>query len=258
MGRKMEQDGLKFVVVGCGGVFYHAMTRLGVVVRPGDSMVMLDPDVVERSNESRQWKDNGMKKKGKAWRARNALEELGGFLVHSSQEQVDEEVMMRELAVADAAGVIVVCAPDNNRCRLDVMEGIERFYREADGPLRVERRIVAGVVAGNDAVGGEAYTFVRVPDRWVKDYRDVAVVEDGAQAVSCANQQTARSNGLTACCVGDALEKLVPDVRAYLRGEKAEGDIWCEDVMWGRSMDDKWAGTRAYELWETRRRRRSE
>lgn len=170
------RDTTVVVAVGCGGIFYHGLTRMATFCnrRLKTRVVLVDPDKIEAKNASRQWGTKvGVEK---VLAARDTLLSLTGdhiiILVRRvdaprdlvAMVREDEKVMaftlngelkggMQRPYWESVVRVVVVCSPDNHLCRVNVHKGCGLLASETG----VE---VCEITAGNGPDYGYAYGCV--------------------------------------------------------------------------------------------------
>jgi len=230
------------VCVGCGGVFYHGIPRLAVWCqrREDVEIVLIDPDKIEDRNKTRQWGSRpGLEREHKADVAQSILMELGLPDVITRRQPYSYSGLQdtTTLVLSDKSRIpngtygriVVIAAPDNHMCRLQVHEGCKALALETELP-------VYDITAGNDMEGGYAYGCIWQgsppgPDGIVKDMcdGDWAVrrydIVDGAKAeeaqlenpMPCGSMQEERvgqtmmTNQLTALCIWDLAEMMIAE-----------------------------------------------
>jgi len=237
-------QGTLLICVGCGGIFYHGLTRMSVWVqkRDGAKVLLIDPDKIEAKNRTRQW-GSGIGHY-KVCVAREALV-LGLGLdekkIYTYQGRaiptlfhpdILEESSDGEL-LEDIGRVVVVATPDNHLCRKEVHEGCVTLAMKSGLP-------VYEITAGNDMEGGYAYgcvhhreetkvasdgkgtsrtVVVKCDGDWVLRHPDIikeAELEAQrlAEPMPCGEMeeevlQSAVTNSMTAGCVWDLAEMMM-------------------------------------------------
>lgn len=253
------------VCVGCGGVFYHGLSRMVTWCQRRDKteVVLVDPDKIEKHNRTRQWGDwPGAEK---VFHAKRVLGELGVAAMMVPAEIKGPKELGQAIEIFDLLKrgglkrIVVISTPDNHKCRVDVHEGCKLLASETG--LEVME-----ITAGNDLKGGYAYGCVHyvekgnaqdrhphlVPDSpdvlkcvgdWAKVHPDIlkeAELEKWqlAHPESCqdldGDEQTMTTNQLTALCVWDLAEMMVVD------GKVGE-------VLWSNGGDG--SGQRGFRIW---------
>ena len=238
------------VYVGCGGVFWHGLTRMvQFLERRGayESVVILvDDDDVEESNLARQYSGR-MVGRLKVGAAADVLATMSLAEVHPIKMRVEKKNDL-ELVVdqvlqkdEDPGRLVVVHAPDNHLCRKVVHDGCKKLALRWDGVEVIE------VVGGNDEDTGYGYVcrMIADEDRILEldgDYeiRHPEIAEEAklerkalADPESCnrmAPEQSVESNGLTAWCMWTAAEaaavaKMVGEVYWYVDSTYAEHGV---------------------------------
>lgn len=223
------------VVVGCGGLLYHGLGRLAVLLNAHGvaECVLVDGDLVEPGNMERQWGAGaGTPKVGVA---RGHLQMLVRDTLLVEHDLYVRGPDVRTL-VGSGAGEAVVCTlPDNHRARVDVHRGIEG----CEVP-------VVEVVAGNDTEAGFAYAGEWDPaGGWLRDWTTrhpdvLAAAErerEGVEVpgvVSCSAQpeQSAEGNMLTALLWTNLLERILRE--EYYSAVDGE---CLREAYWGRNED---------------------
>lgn len=218
-----EDDSMRWILVGMGGIGYHALPRIAAHVMPADHMEVWDHDVVESSNRGRQWGHAGSEKATlgvRALKTMTGLSDITAVPLRAGGEGAPgystpwEEVVcggdartMRK-AQRDTQGCVLLVMPDNQATRYGAAEYVRKHK---GGKLLV-------VCAGNDLRGGECFTsYVNAEGAVVRDWTLLRPREDADPdpEVSCSANpgQSARGNGLTAQCVGWALDDVMPLMR---------------------------------------------
>jgi molybdopterin/thiamine biosynthesis adenylyltransferase len=228
----VKRYSMKVVIVGAGGLLYHCMPSLATLLRSYRrpdlrmELVIIDPDVVEEKNRSRQWGDVGS---SKVYLAASRLDELG-VEAYEFPEGYKKRVSRENLLVEKhTAMLVVICLPDNHLARAQVHKAL---WEEAKKNPEVE---VWGLFAGNTANSGwcasSLYTREGILGDWIPDHRDV--VDEAMREVagetageSCGmveeeqEGQTIESNQQTGCLVVRTLLGLLVEGRA-------ESRTWC-------------------------------
>lgn len=241
----LPSDMTLLVAVGCGGIFYHGLSRMVVWAnrRGWTETTLIDPDKIEEKNASRQWGTDlpGLKIVGtfKVRVAQKAMIELG-MTCSAYEHGIDKPEGM--LYVMNTSGdykrhyerferIVVVATPDNHLCRVHVHEGCRLLAMSTGVP-------VYEVTAGNQLDSGYAYGClhqwelnkyecpagitgfpkcvgdwtVRHPDileEAEKERQRLAEPEACSDMEETAEEQTAKSNQLTAGCIWDLAEMMV-------------------------------------------------
>lgn len=166
MSNEQERTKTLLVCVGCGGIFYHGLSRMATWChRRGDTWVILvDPDKVEEKNVTRQWGADlpGLQIVGeyKVKVAQQVLLKLGITSGAFKRAVIDGDLYSLHPHGGDKrphyeryTRIMVLSTPDNHRCRVDVHEGCMRLALETG----LE---VLEITAGNTAGNGYAYGCV--------------------------------------------------------------------------------------------------
>ena len=160
-------ENLSVIVVGCGGVLFHALPRLVTVLNryAVRRITLYDPDVVEEENAARQWgTPPGTSKPWKTRAAKGALVALGlrcpsGSImecrVKAVEAMIEEDLLSSQSPSSSSASSasLVVSVPDMWQPRLDVHAACEHAQTRRHG------RVVEAV-AGNDELRGWAWCAV--------------------------------------------------------------------------------------------------
>jgi len=232
------------LVVGCGGLIYHALPRLANIVRVNKRtrLTLVDNDVVEERNGARQWGTDGQSKVGAA---QMGLVQLGVEPDDTTTHvlRVDERFRLGQVWLPQGAGLrVVVSLPDNHLARIHVHEAVAQWGGS-----------VWEIMAGNSVEGGMVSTSEWTGRAWAWDWLDLHPdIATGAAAEreaerrtrrnSCSRargrraQQTARGNALTATLWLDSLEAVLggeerPNERTWSRGETDVGLGGVEAVL---------------------------
>lgn len=208
--------GSNLVVVGCGGVTYHGMSRMVTWMnrRTSGRVTFVDPDTLEGRNKTRQW---GLQEgTPKVAAACDLVRQLGHEAQGFTQriEEVKEPVGSKFLT---RSRVLVVSAPDNHQARVQT----HRICSSWAADYRIE---VVEITAGNGLDHGYALGCVHTSDGvcrgdWTQTHPDIV---EGAQAerraqgrpVACGELddggpvQSEESNHLTAGCLWSLAERM--------------------------------------------------
>lgn len=282
-GRKPVRDTTVVVAVGCGGIFYHGLSRMATFCnrRLKVRVVLIDPDKVEKKNGARQW--GGGVGQPKVAIASSLLGQLGDRInsITARMAPIDDPKDLVTMAGYDkefeeyrrdmvkgyvgpywerVVRVVVVSAPDNHLCRVNVHRGCGLLASETG----VE---VLDITAGNGPDYGYAYGCahrpgvvvtrralmtdpdalpngkkeVRCNGDWTKSHPDiVSEARDEARRLahpaSCGAMeevvpgQTMTTNMLTALCIWDLAEIMVST-------EEPVGEVY-----WTREKDPRVEG----------------
>ena len=214
----------ELVLVGCGGVMFHALSQIGAVLNTVPRLEIVgiqtvDPDYIEQSNMGRQpWGEPGQSKAVLVaaywcellWSVASILDRIDPLTVQlwsSSKEYAEDYRRLRR-------GGIVICAPDNHEARVATVEAIE-------GLGDVEQPVVL-VIAGNEWTYGSAMGTYWEAGAWAADLREAhpeLMVEDdlSTHRLGCDQtpEQSAEGNGLTGLCVARVLRDLLTKSTSY-------------------------------------------
>ncbi len=159
---KVKREVTVLVVVGCGGITYHGLSRMATFCnrREYARAAFIDPDVIEAKNASRQWgKDEGMTKVEKVTGAMTQLSDAASSLspilarIGKPNDFVKAvQTYMKGFVNEwrDVKQVVVVSSPDNHLCRMNVHKGCIKLCKEIMPP-------VYEITAGNGPDYGYAY-----------------------------------------------------------------------------------------------------
>jgi len=238
----MDRDKTVIVCVGVGGVFYHGIPAMTTFCQRRDKarVVLVDDDVVESKNRTRQWGfGEGEKKVQVAARTlRSLLGVLQGGIVGPMEcmpiegrvrEGIDLSMLINvQLLHQEVKQVLVIASPDNHMARMAVHKGCSIVALQHLGIPIYE------IVAGNDLGGGYAFgcvyktrelkfdgeTYDICEGDWTQRHYDIVEEAEKEKARLAAPQscgalqeevvgQTAMTNGLTAQCIWMMAEALV-------------------------------------------------
>lgn len=165
MSKNKEQKERKswtlLVCVGCGGVFYHGLSRMATWChrRGGVKVLLIDPDKIEERNAARQW-GTGIG----AYKVVIATVVLYDLGVTNTSYYTTKIISSADLLTmvgkntGDCNRILVINGPDNHKGRIDIHEGC----RLLAGKTGVE---VMEITSGNTLERGYAYGCVHVPVR---------------------------------------------------------------------------------------------
>lgn len=223
---KNHTSGELVVVVGSGGIGYHAIRLLGVYLRrftqrrPHTAVrcVVWDPDIVDVGNGARQWMEAAVG----SGKAESFVAELENQLPKGDQVELLTARRLRVSATTDllaeargwvgkGLGVTVLVWPDNDQCRRDVMTALRAQVEESAVNGCALTRVQV-VTAGNDHEGANAYGSLWHAGRgWLWDY-DAQVLArvraGGIKSEPGCNDQTALCNAAAGLMSFQLLEYL--------------------------------------------------
>lgn len=226
----------KWVFIGCGGTLFAASPYLSVLLRRycKTTSILIDPDVVEKGNQNRQWPGStvGVPKVFEAHRSL-ALDDTVRF---ESRFSPHDEVLGR---LTDGHPVLAIVNVDNDRTRLQVADWLES--RQSPGIM---------IVSGCEKDKGQAYPGIWNDGEAIFDWRETHCDvggEEGPQ--NPCNLQDIRANALTGTLVGLCLEDVIgrlgrtnqefpPQIREFYWASQENGSVrmWtvlarCEEVV---------------------------
>ena len=247
------------VAVGCGGVFYHGLSRMVVWCQRRDDVriILIDPDKVEAKNQTRQWGGTTIGVH-KATVAETVLGAIGINLkwVRSTavplkgKEGLEAAILRETLMTLEDKNlqrIMVISLPDNHKCRMDVHEGCKEL-------AKLTGKEVFEITGGNTPTDGYAYGCVWTPrplkfkgetyeickGDWAQRHYDIvdeakAEEKGKAQPMGCGAmkpasgemEQTATGNMLTAMCVWDLAEMMIAE-------NKVGEVLWTTKTVQGR------------------------
>lgn len=137
------------LVVGAGGIGFHALTLTAALAVNRRAIAVIDPDVVTPGNWKRQWVGA---KLPKALMFANGVSRARATQAKFTARWYSE-IIDNACNIATVTCVEVLCWPDNDRCRLQVMDAIE-----SRTPGDIER--VTAIFGGNSHDAASAYAAV--------------------------------------------------------------------------------------------------
>lgn len=206
------------VVVGCGGVTYHGLTRMGNwCAQRGEracKVVLVDPDTVDQVNPLRQWGRVGEKKVDVMANALRAVNPHGIEGLVSLDTRMKEDTKLVPV-LGEVDRMLVVSAPDNHMARVDT-------HAWAVVAAQEHKLDIVEVTGGNDLEGGYAFGCRISPDGkvmgdWTTIHQDVKEEAEQERAFlanphSCGELgspgQSTESNTLTAACVWGVAKRM--------------------------------------------------
>jgi len=221
------------VCVGVGGVFYHGIPRLAVwCQRRGEvDVLLIDHDKIEEKNRLRQWGNVGQYKVQVAEQVLKTLGISSRWVLNKYTDMLPLIICKNQYTDCTKVytRVVVIAAPDNHMCRMEVHEGCKALALETG--LEVHE-----ITAGNDMEGGYAYGCVwkGVPPGpggivkdmcegdWTARHYDIvrgAIAEQKQleHPEACGSMQENRvgqtmlTNQLTALCIWDLAEMMAAE-----------------------------------------------
>ena len=251
------------IVIGCGGLLYHAMQGLKILLR-GYDVMFYDPDTVEIGNGDRQWGHVGV---NKAVVARDAME-LGTSQIGWARpvaftlDDAYAEMVAGTGLPQPYAETVVIALPDNANARV--------LGWEAASTLWDDGQDVVFVTAGNALDGGQAYA-VRMKAASAKMFRErrlksltteamseaAGMARSGADVHQCGRtvMQSLHGNMLTATRLIRVMEQVLIGWGGQTAGyaeawwdesphtiDEASGVMTKSVKMWGEAHPDKTTG----------------
>lgn len=228
------------VFVGCGGVFYHGLSRAKnwLSRREDVEILCIDPDQTEERNKLRQWPWLGLPRTKALIASYEFLNDSFATTSLVTRITTPQELQQatQEAVQSTTERIWVIHAPDNHSCRVVCHEGCGLLSSLP----------VYEITAGNSPNDGYAYgcihqvntttRYVECLSNYMPRHKDILAeaqreAKQLAHPEPCGSQgeapeQTCESNMLTACCLWNLADKM------------AEGTAGGEFV-WVRNPDNR-------------------
>jgi hypothetical protein len=225
---------MKVLFIGTGGLFWAGLPQMVTWLyrRGANEIVLIDPDIVEPENLTRQWATPQVGKE-KCHSGYDILTDIGGqtsvtaLAVRSDYDRLLS--VIKGLAPAPSEEMFVFCCPDNHTCRVET-------HKACHDMAQMRGCVIYEVIAGNTVDNGFAFGCIHTADGstigdWGRRHRNI-FVEAGLESYhlthpqACGTlsgddepEQSSESNDLTSYCMWTLAEKLARH-------------MWTGEIVW--------------------------